>query len=250
MINESTLVKLNDMKLSVMGDAFREQMKDPSFSSLSFEERFGLVVDAEWARRKNNRLRLLIQKAGFSENGACMEDIEYHPDRKLDKSLLARLSTCGYIRERHNVIVTGASGAGKSFLVCALGVAACRNFFKVRFMRLPDLFIEIAVARAEGTYKKFMKQLKKVDLLILDEWMLLPLTEHQAQDLLEIVEARHKKASTIFASQFSPRGWHAKIGEDTLADAILDRIVHNSYAVHIEEGSMSMRERKGLKLSG
>ena len=248
MINESTLVKLNDMKLSVMGNAFREQMKDQSFNSLSFEERFGLLVDVEWARRKNNRLRLLIQNAGFTESGACMEDIEYHPDRKLDKSLLARLSTCTYVREKHNVIVTGASGAGKSFMVCALGVAACRNFFKVRFMRLPDLFVEIAVARAEGTYKSFMKKLKKVDLLILDEWLLLPLSELQAQDLLEIVEARHKKTSTIFASQFSPRGWHAKIGEDTLADAILDRIVHNSYTVHIEDGDMSMRERKGLKL--
>jgi DNA replication protein DnaC len=245
-INATTTTKLQEMKLSIMADAFSQQIHDPAFSTLTFEERFGLVVDSEWNQRKNNKLALLLHQAGFSDSNACIENIEYPADRELDKSLIVRLSTCNYVHEKHNVIVLGASGAGKSYIACALGVAACRNFIKTKFIRLPDLLNDIAVARGQGTYKKLMTQLKNLHLLILDEWMLVPLTETEARDLLEIVEARHKRASTIFVSQFSAKGWHSRIGsEGTLADAILDRIVHDSYEIFIA-GEDSMRRRKGI----
>lgn len=246
MVNEATVQKLTEMRLTVMADAFWSQEKDPSFAELSFEERLGLIVDAEWSRRKSNRLCKLIRDAGFNYPSACVEDIEYHSDRKLDKGLITKLSTCTYIQEAHNIIILGASGAGKTYLACAFGIAACRNFYKVKYVRLPDLLNDLAVARGEGIYQKVMKQYKKVNLLILDEWLLLPLRECEARDLLEIVEARHKRGSTIFLSQFAPAGWHGKIGEGTLADAILDRIVHDSYEIFID-GDDSMRKRKGIQ---
>jgi len=242
-----TVNKLHEMKLSAMAEAFRNQTQDQALSGLSFEERFGLIVDIEWAKRKNNRLTRLIRKAGFSENSACIENIEYTADRKLDKSQIATLATCNYIQERHNIIILGAAGAGKSYLGCAFGVAACRNFYEVKYIRLPELLTDLAVARGEGTYKKIIKEYKRLSLVILDEWLLMPLSSIEARDLLEIVEARHKRASTIFISQFAPAGWHAKIGEDTLADAILDRIVHDSYNIFIE-GKDSMRKKKGIKI--
>jgi len=245
MLNNNTVQKLHEMKLSVMAATFREQLEDQNAAKLSFEERFGFLVDAEWASRKNNRLTRLIRKADFAFPGACLEDIEYHADRQLDKALITRLSTCCYIEEYHNVIILGATGSGKSWLACALGNAACRNFHTVRYIRLPELFAELAVARVEGTYRKTLAQYRKVKLLILDEWLLYPLKDTEARDLLEITESRYKKASTIFCSQFDVGGWHEKIGEPTLADAVCDRIVHDSYTI-IVAGADSMRKRMGL----
>jgi DNA replication protein DnaC len=251
MLDNNTISKLRAMKMGVMASAFDSQLGDSAFHELSFEERVGLMVDAEWTSRQNNRLTRLIRNAGFSIPGACLEDIEYHPDRELDKALITRLSTCNFVEEHHNVIIMGATGGGKTYLANAFGVAAARKLYSVRYTRLPDLLGELAIARAEGMYRKVIKTYKQAMLLILDEWLLYPLKDTEARDLLEIAEARYKKASTIFCSQFDVGGWHQKIGEPTLADAICDRIVHDSYRIviaeHKRDDSVSMRQRKGLK---
>lgn len=245
MLDNMTVQKLREMKLSVMAAKFQEQINSNAAKELSFEERFGFLVDAQWTSRKNGRLAGLIRKAGFPFSDACLEDVEYHADRKLDQSLILRLGTCAYIDECRNIIILGATGNGKTWVANAFGIAACRNFKSVRYVRLPELLAELAVARAEGTYSKVIAAYKKVKLLILDEWLLYPLKDIEARDLLEIAESRHKKASTIFCSQFDVGGWHAQIGEPTLADAVVDRIVHDSYTIVIE-GKESMRKRKGL----
>ena len=197
MINEASIQKLHDMRLRVMADAFREQSKSPAFSKLSFEERFGLIVDAEWARRKNNHLSRLIHKATFKIPNACVENIEYHEDRRLDQSTILRLATCNYIHEKNNVIIMGASGAGKTYMGCAIGISACRNYLTTKYIRLPELLTDLAIARGEGTYKKVIAQYKKVSLLIFDEWLLVPLSMSESRDLLEIIEARHQHLSLI-----------------------------------------------------
>jgi DNA replication protein DnaC len=244
MLTENTLTKLHEIRLGVMAQHFRQQTINPAMNGMAFEERFGLLVDAEWSARKSNRLKRLIKNAGYAISAACVEDIAYHADRRLDKALISRLAACSYIHECHNVIIMGATGVGKTYLACALGIAASRGFFTVRYVRLPDLFSDLAVARADGSYRKVIKQYAKAKLLILDEWLLFPLSEGETRDLLEIVEARHNQGSIIFCSQFDVEGWYLKIGEPTLAEAVCDRIVHNSYTIVISGDSM--RKRNGI----
>ncbi|MCL2679842.1 MAG: IS21-like element helper ATPase IstB [Dehalococcoidia bacterium] len=246
MLQNNTVAKLHEMKLSVMAKSFHAQMADSAVAALAFEDRFSMLVDAEWTARKNNRLKRLIRKADFEYPGASLEDIEYREDRHLDKSLITRLASCTYVDERHNIILLGATGSGKTYLANAFGVKAAQSFHTVRYIRLPELLTELALARAEGTYRKVIRQYRQVKLLILDEWLLYPLKEAEARDLLEIAEGRYKKASTIFCSQFEVGGWHQMIGEPTLAVAICDRIVHDSYTIVIG-GKDSMRKVKGLK---
>jgi len=244
MLNESTASKLHDMRLSAMAKAFREQANVYELNDMPFEERFGLIVDSEWTARKNNRLARLIRNAGYEFSNACIEDIEYHTDRKLDKALISRLATCDYIEKHHNIIIMGATGNGKTYISNAFGMTACRAFYTVKYIRLPELLGELAVARGEGRYAKAVKLYKQVNLLIIDEWLLFPLSMSDSRDLLDIISARHKRASTIFCSQFAPEGWHDKIGDPVVADAVCDRIVHDSYKILIQGGGM--RKRKGI----
>ena len=246
MLTNETVSKLHELRLNTMAQLFKEQMDDPRYSGrdLSFEDRFGILVDAEWAARLSNRLKRLIRSAGYPIQGACVEDIEYLPERKLDKELILRLATCTYIQRAQNVILLGATGVGKTYLACALGIAASRNYYNVRYVRLPDMLVELAEARVTNSYREYMKKLKKVTLLVLDEWLIYPLKENEARDVLELVEARSKTASTIFCSQVDVPGWHENLHDLTLADAICDRIVHNSHRIEIH--GESMRKRKGL----
>ena len=219
MLSNETVRKLHEIRLGVMAEAFSAQLADAQFQSVSFEDRFAMLVDAEWSARKSNRLTRLIRNAGYADPAACVENIEYHPERRLDREQILRLASCAYLQKAHNVIILGATGAGKTYLACS-------------------------VARANGTYRDYMKKLRKEKLLILDEWLLYPLKEAEARDVLELVEARNKVASTIFCSQYDTSEWHENLYDPTLADAICDRIIYNAYTIQIE--GESMRKRKGI----
>ena len=245
MLDNVTMRKLHEIKLNVMADSFKKQLENKDMATLTFEERFGLLVDSEWAARKNSSMARLMRAANFDNPRACLEDLEYRPDRGLDKSLITRLSTCNYIQDRRNLMILGASGSGKTWIACAFGVNAVRNFYKTRYVRLPDLLFELALAKVEGNYHKMLKSLSGVQLLIIDEWLLYDLKDGEARDILEIVDRRHKRTSTIFCSQYDVGGWHEKLGEPTIADAICDRIVHDSYTLLVK-GEESMRKHKGL----
>jgi len=245
MLQNNTIEKLYDMKLSAMAKSFQSQMQNRAASDLGFEDRFAMLVDDEWTERRNNLKERLKRKANLAFPGASIEDIEYREDRNLDKATIARLATCRYVDEHHNIILLGATGSGKTYLACAFGNKAAHDFYTVRYVRLPELLAELAMARADGKYNKVLARYKQAKLLILDEWLLYPLKEAEARDVLEIAESRYKKASTIFCSQFDVGGWHQKIGESTLADAVCDRIVYDSYTIVIS-GKDSMRKVKGL----
>lgn len=251
MLNQPTFEKLVQMRLSAMALAFRQQSEDPGMVGLSFEDRFGMLVDAEYWSRHNNRLKRNIHKATLEQPQASLADINYTSGRLLGKELIQALGTGQYIREQHNVIILGATGSGKTYIGCALGMEACKQGFTVKYVRLPELLEDLAIARGQGSFKKNVAQFKKFDLLIIDEWMLVSLSETEARDLLEIIHARHKRASTIFCSQFEPIGWLSKFPEATIADAVLDRIVHDSYTIEIraadQERQTSMREVYGLQ---
>lgn len=248
MIKEATIEKLTKMRLGAMAEAFEHQCNDKAFQSLSFEDRFSMIVDKQWEKRQNKKIKNLITTAAFRYPGACMEDIEYLADRKLDRSQMLELSTCSYITDGYHVILKGAAGCGKTYISNALGIAACRNFMKVRYVRLPELFVELEVARAEGSLKKTLKSYKNCDLLILDDFLLTPLTSEETRLLLEIIEVKTIHGSVIFCSQFEIEGWIHRMGTDddaTVAEAIIDRFRHASYIISIK-GNKSMRERHGL----
>lgn len=234
MLTEPTIEKLTLMRLAAMASAWLTQQKDAKIGALSFDERFGLIVDAEWAARDNRKLARLLKDATLRIPSASVEDVRVSPQRGLDKPMLRQLATCGWIGEHLNVLITGPTGVGKSYLASALGQAACRRGRRVLYRRVPRLFDELALARAEGSYARLLARLAKADLLILDDWGLGGAQrETQRHDLLEVLEDRYGNASTIITSQLEVKKWHEWIGDPTIADAILDRVVHNAYKLSL-----------------
>ena len=243
MTNQSTIDKLIEMRLTSMADAFRNQLDDPKFKEIPFEDQFGMLVDIEYSNRKNNRLKRLIRNAGFDQPEASIMDINYTSGRKLNKELINRLATCEYISEHRNLFITGATGCGKTYMACAFGMEACR---------LPDMLIDLEIARTEGNYRKIMAKYANPLVLILDEWLLLKPTDSEQKDIFELLHRRRKKSSTIFCSQYEFEEWYEQLGGSAspLADAIIDRIAHDSYRINITsidaEHDISMREVYGL----
>jgi DNA replication protein DnaC len=236
MLNEPTIEKLHDLRLGVMADAWIAQSKDPPTAALGFDERFALLVDAEHNARDNRRIIRLLKNAELRIPGACLEDVETGA-RGLDRAQLRQLGTCGWIAEHHNVIVTGMTGVGKSFLACALGQAACRRGRRALYRRVPRLLDELALARADGTYTRVLARLARNDVLILDDLGLGSPNEQQRHDLLEVLEDRYGCTSTVVTSQLPVAKWHDWIGEPTVAGAILDRVVHHADKIAHQGGS-------------
>ena len=215
----------------------------------------GILVDIEYNRRKKNRLDRLIKGAGFDQPEAEISDIDYTSGRKLNKELIRRLATCEYISEYRNIFITGATGSGKTYMACAFGMEACKQYYKTKYVRLPDLLIDLRMARDEGTYMKVLKQYANPVLLIIDVWLLMVPTPEEQKDILELLHRRRKKSSTIFCSQFHQADWYNQLGgsDSPLTDAILDRIIYDSYKINIEyidpSKDRSMREVYGLNQS-
>lgn len=240
MLTHPTLDKLHALKLTGMVQALSEQMITPDITALSFEERLGLLVDREMTERDNRRLKTRLHKANLRQS-ACLEDLDYRPPRGLDKSLITRLALCQWIRDRHNVLITGPTGIGKTWIACALGHHACRQGFTTLYLRLPRLLQELPMAKGDGRYGKLMTTLSRTDLLLLDDFGLAPLHDEHRHDLLEVLEDRHDQRATIVTSQLPVEHWHEAIGDSTLADAILDRLGHNAYKIALKGDAMRKR---------
>jgi len=237
MLIHPTIEKLTTMRFSGMAAALQEQMEINGIEDISFEERLGLLLDHEQAVRETKRLQTRLRKAKLRQNGS-IEDVDFRHPRGLDKSLVLRLSDCQWIKDHNNLIITGSTGTGKSFLACAFAEKACREGFNALYIRMTKLFENLSLAKGDGRYIKLLTTIAKTDLLVLDDFGLMPLNQEQRHDFLEILEDRHNLKSTLVTSQLPIEHWHEQIGDPTLADAILDRLVHSSHKIKLTGESM------------
>jgi len=242
MLTKLTMERLRAMRLSGLAEAFSRQIEDAQMSSLSFEERFSMMVDHQWMARQNKALDRRLKNARLKQQ-ACVEDIDYSKSRGLDKSLIRSLSTSQWVSTHNHLIITGASGVGKSYLACAFAQKAARDGFAVLYTRAGRLFRDLAMARADGSLDRFLSKLARTDVLVVDDWAMSALSDSERRDFLEICDDRYQTRSTILTSQVPVAHWHERIGDPTLADSILDRLVHNAYKLELK--GASMRKSKG-----
>ena len=247
MLTHPTMEKLNTLKLTGMVKALTEQQQMAEVDSLGFEERLGLLVDREATERESRKLATRLKKAKLRQS-ASIEDLDFRRSRGMDKALILSLAACAWIAKGINVLICGPTGVGKSYLACALAHKACLEGYTALYLRLPRLFEELRLAKADGRYGKLMLSYAKTDLLVLDDWGLTPMTDPQRRDLLELMEDRYGLKSTIITSQLPVTAWHEAIGDPTLADAILDRIVHNAHKIEMKGESMRKSQRTLTKV--
>jgi len=241
MLLQQTIERLHELRLSGMAAALEEQLRVPDLDALSFEDRLGLLVDREVTCREDRRLTRLLQLAKLHVP-AAVEDLDFRKPRGLDRSLVLRLASGTWVRAHETVLISGATGTGKSYLACALGHSACRNGFSTRYYRFSRLLGELALARADGSYPKLLERVARTQLLILDDFGLAPLTDSERRDLLEVLEDRYGCRATLVTSQLPFDHWHAVVGDTTFADAILDRLVHHAHRVNLKGGSMRKQQ--------
>ncbi|MBA4369350.1 MAG: AAA family ATPase [Desulfobacterium sp.] len=237
MLNEQTLEKLYSMKLNGMADAFKDQLVQPGIHDLSFEERFAFLVDQLWTWKEDLRMQTLLKNAKLRDN-ACIEDIDYKVPRGIDKSVILSLSGCDWIRNAQNLIITGPTGVGKTYLSCALANQACRKGYSSFYKRSSRLFQELTISRVDGTYPKLMNKISRTKVLIIDDFLITPMKEKDRKDLLEVIEDRHGLMSTIISTQIPMENWFEAIGDPTISDAVLDRLIHNSHKINLKGESM------------
>ena len=242
MLTEPTTEKLKAMRLEGMMAAWREQQAQPQVASLSFDDRLGLLIDAEWLHRENARVGRALREAKLKMSQACVEDIDYPAKRELDKAVVRQLASCRWVHEHQAILITGATGTGKSYVACALAQQACRKGFRAIYRRAPRLFEELALARADGTYPRALARFARFNVLVIDDFAIAPVTDMHRSDLLELLEDRYGARATIVTSQLDPTHWHDYLAEPTLADAICDRLLNNAHRLALKGPSRRKEE--------